>query len=352
MLILLALGMAGPAAGRNLRMDSTEAAAGSTAIAWVSLDNAAGLAAVEFQINYDRNLLTFISATNPPGTLGGEFTLSVETGDGLLILRLYRDSHLSSGAGDLLALSFAVNAGAEPGMSAPLVLAKADMVNQYGADLRWESEVGMQGATFSVAQGQGSADVLFTRYAGSGGGISGSPGGYYSPGSSATITAEPAPYFHFVGWSGDTEGSTNSPGLALILNRPRSVTAHFASYVTTNTSTPHWWLAQYGLTNQPFETEAELDSDEDGVLNWQEYIAGADPTNPASHLSELKWHGDQLQIEGSVAEREYLILYRTNLLLGAWMEYTNRVGTGSDLFFDPQNTSATIFFQYRVRLPE
>ena len=52
--------------------------------------------------------------------------------------------------------------------------------------------------------------------------------------------------------------------------------ATFAENVTTNTSTPEWWLAQYGWSNN-FEAAAIIDFDHDGLTNFSEYIAGADP---------------------------------------------------------------------------
>ena len=47
-------------------------------------------------------------------------------------------------------------------------------------------------------------------------------------------------------------------------------------------NTPYSWLAQYGLTN--FNTDVMEDIDRDGLLTWQEYVAGTNPTNPASCL--------------------------------------------------------------------
>jgi len=44
---------------------------------------------------------------------------------------------------------------------------------------------------------------------------------------------------------------------------------------------PTNWLAQYGLTNQNWMSEASLDPDSDALLTWQEYEVGSNPTNPA-----------------------------------------------------------------------
>ncbi len=55
----------------------------------------------------------------------------------------------------------------------------------------------------------------------------------YDHGTPVTLTATPAPSWHFVGWSGDTSGATNP--LTIIMTRSRSVTATFQidTYVLT-----------------------------------------------------------------------------------------------------------------------
>ena len=43
------------------------------------------------------------------------------------------------------------------------------------------------------------------------------------------------------------------------------------------------WEARYSL-NPTNAADAALDMDEDGFINWQEHVAGTDPTNAASRL--------------------------------------------------------------------
>ena len=81
--------------------------------------------------------------------------------------------------------------------------------------------------------------------------------------------------------------------------------------------TPHLWLHDHGLTN--YVSDDLLDIDGDGMLTWEEYIAGTDPTNHASRLlieiagqnedgTVLEWN--------SVSGRTYGIERSTNLTQG------------------------------------
>ncbi len=63
------------------------------------------------------------------------------------------------------------------------------------------------------------------------------------------------------------------------------LTAAFSENLTTNTSTPQWWLAQFGWTNE-FDAAATNDIDTDGMPTWTEYLAGTDPT---THVSCLRF---------------------------------------------------------------
>jgi hypothetical protein len=145
----------------------------------------------------------------------------------------------------------------------------------------------------------------------SGGGVDISSG-WMTNGAIVQVTATSNVFYHLTGWSGDV--TTNSAQITLLMNRARSVTANFAPNVTANTETPEWWLAQYGLTN--FTAEAAADADGDGLLSWQEYVAGTDPTNPASVLQitggavtaqsvVIRW--------SSVSNRLYSLSRTTNL---------------------------------------
>jgi parallel beta-helix repeat protein len=113
------------------------------------------------------------------------------------------------------------------------------------------------------------------------------------------------------------------------------------------------WLQQYGL---PTDGSADfVDSDGDGMNNWQEFIAGTNPTNTASvlqmtsvvpqrslNLVVVKWQ--------SVNTRSYYLMRSSELGTSAGFSIiaSNIVGeTGSTVFFDTTATNGGSYF-YRV----
>ncbi len=61
------------------------------------------------------------------------------------------------------------------------------------------------------------------------------------------------------------------------LSGPGTVTVSFAATLATR-GTPHWWLAQWGWTND-FDIVEALDQDGDGLFTWEEYPHNTCPTN-------------------------------------------------------------------------
>ena len=106
--------------------------------------------------------------------------------------------------------------------------------------------------------------------------------GWQPMGVTTQLTAVASPYYHFTAWSGDAAGASNP--LELFMDAPKSVTANFAADYTTTHPTPEWWLAQHGITTD-FDQNSLADTDHDGFANWQEYVAGTDPTNAVSRLA-------------------------------------------------------------------
>lgn len=104
--------------------------------------------------------------------------------------------------------------------------------------------------------------------------------------------------------------------------------AYFAPDMAAN-NTPMWWLNQYGLTNDTanWDAEALADSDDDGAFNWQEFVAGTVPTNPASVLKIVSGqvaNGTGTVVWLSTANMpdtnavKYVVQVATNLATGPW----------------------------------
>ena len=131
-------------------------------------------------------------------------------------------------------------------------------------------------------------------------------------GSNVTITATPAPYYHFDNWIGDASGTSNVTVVSM--NGPRTVTATFAANVVTN-GVPEWWLAQFNLPLT--DASALADTDGDGFANWQEYLAGTHPKDAASAFllttTPSSWNPGQLGLRWpSTYNRTYRLWSSTN----------------------------------------
>jgi hypothetical protein len=111
----------------------------------LSLDNAAGLAAVRVQINFNPEVLTLLNIT--AGPLGEAFELSHGDGEGFVQIVLARAESLVSGSGRLVVLKFQVNAGAVQDLFSELAIADLNFSDSTGVvDLR-------QKDTLTIANG-------------------------------------------------------------------------------------------------------------------------------------------------------------------------------------------------------
>ena len=116
--------------------------------------------------------------------------------------------------------------------------------------------------------------------------------------------------------------------------------------------TPYSWLAQYGLTN--FNADAMADADRDGLLTWQEYIAGTNPTNAASNL---RITGGSATVQGTVirwssaSNKIYNLSRTTNLLqsFAAVAGATNLTATPpQNVYTNPTQDGGSAFYRISV----
>lgn len=115
---------------------------------------------------------------------------------------------------------------------------------------------------------------------------------------------------------------------------------------------PDVWEAQFGFSTNS-ATDALLDSDGDQMLNWQEWIAGTDPTDAASYLriDSLTANGVATLAFGAVAGRTYTIEFTSTLGSGTWSRLANVVAQATnrtEQILDPTYTTNRF---YRIATP-
>ena len=144
-----------------------------------------------------------------------------------------------------------------------------------------------------------------------------------------TITALPDLFYHTDEWTGDVGGATATGAeLEVPMTQPRSIFALFAENTTGN-GVPQRWLYDHGFSNA-WETAGQIDHDFDGMLTWEEWVAGTSPTNLADVLlldfateigtsTALVWP--------SVSNRTYKVWRSVNLQEGFWQVSGNLPAT-------------------------
>jgi len=178
--------------------------------------------------------------------------------------------------------------------------------------------------------------------------------GWQDRGTTATVSAIPAPYYHFDRWTGDVPaGSVTQATLQLTMDTPRTLTASFAEDVTSQ-GTPHWWLASFGWTNQ-LETAAGADTDHDGAAAWQEYFAGTSPVDETSvlRIASMGFSGPNLRLAWpSAAGRRYSIWAAAEPVGAGFLLVTNNLGATppANTFVLDQPAANWRFFRIGVEL--
>lgn len=122
-----------------------------------------------------------------------------------------------------------------------------------------------------------------------------------------------------------------------------------------NDGMPDSWEAEHGY-NARDAGDNNLDTDEDGALNWQEYVADTDPTNPASRF-RITAIGNSpvpaLYFESS-ASRLYTLRGADDLAGGAWSNIPGagpRAGAGGPDSLSDTNPAPLRFYRLRVETP-
>jgi sugar lactone lactonase YvrE len=155
---------------------------------------------------------------------------------------------------------------------------------------------------------------------------------------------------HFDHASASPNGLASFPKKALTA----LITLSDRSASSYNDAIPDSWRLRYFGTVSNLLSQASADADGDGADNWDEYLAGTDPTDPKSCLrlssvQTLASPGPECVLRWpSVAGKQYVIESSPTLFAPNWIPVSTNSGSGADLLF--QDTSAANARFYRVRL--
>jgi hypothetical protein len=149
-----------------------------------------------------------------------------------------------------------------------------------------------------------------------------------------------------VGWTNGASGSNNP--LAFTLQTNVSVQAMFAESLTTNHTTPHWWLAVHGITSD-FENAVNT-LGANGLPLWQSYIAGLNPTSATSQL-KLMASGNVLRWSTTVG-RVYNLEWSTNIT-GPFVPVPGALNLPDTVtnLPTPSSGAASTFYRIEAQLP-
>jgi hypothetical protein len=118
-----------------------------------------------------------------------------------------------------------------------------------------------------------------------------------------------------------------------------------------NDGIPDSWRLRYFGTIYNYLSVSNADADGDGMNNWQEYVAGTDPTDPKSCLP-LTAAQAQSQTRSinwpSVTGKTYIIQRSTLLFPAHWTSVSTNAGTGTTMEYD-DSTGGNVYV-YRVQV--
>jgi hypothetical protein len=166
--------------------------------------------------------------------------------------------------------------------------------------------------------------------------------------SNATANAAYAVHFDHASASPNGLGSfakTTTTGLITLADRSSS---------SFNDGIPDSWRLRYFGSIYNLLSQATADADGDGASNWQEYVAGTDPTdansflNVATHQAAAVQNQDCVVHWPSVNGKTYVIERSPTIFAPNWIPVSTNIGTGTDIEFHDTAGGAVRFYRVQV----
>ena len=151
--------------------------------------------------------------------------------------------------------------------------------------------------------------------------------------------------------------SASPNGLASFPKRTLTglITLSDRSTSSYNDGIPDSWRLRYFGTVNNLLSQAGADADGDGLNNWQEYVAGTDPTDVKSNLrvstdqAAAQQRQDSVIHWPSVAGKSYVIERSASLFSPGWIPVSTNTGTGGDMEFHDLNGGNARFYRVHVQ---
>ncbi len=146
--------------------------------------------------------------------------------------------------------------------------------------------------------------------------------------------------------------SASPNGLASFPKQTRTglITLADRSISSFNDGIPDSWRLRYFGTVNNLLSQASADADGDGANNWQEYVAGTDPTDAKSNLKVSTQKGQAGVIRWpSVAGKTYIIERSSSLFAPSWTPVSTNAGTGADMEFHDITGGRVHFYRVHVQ---
>jgi PKD repeat protein len=154
-----------------------------------------------------------------------------------------------------------------------------------------------------------------------------------------------------------TYTNTGTYSVAETVTGPGGTNTHtLTNLITVLTPYQAWQLQYFGCTSCS-QAQPTTDADGTGQDNEFKFIAGLNPTNPASVFSfavtqPANSPGPSLTFGPAFAGRTYTLQFETNLTSGTWQTLTNVAGSatnGSQVTITDTNTAPAAKF-YRINI--